>query len=276
MTDFEYENGIANNSLANDKEDAFVNQTESEENHDTEITRLFEDARDELEMVDANARKQKRQIVVDLARSLEGKVATESICMEIINQLRGQVRERTIRACLDEKYKQKTRMENARKQKRQTEETDLEDNLAALMPLNQDEEEEEEEKKELVIVDVDGRTMLQKDNEEKQNDEVEDDEQFTITMEPSTTKHGSLTEVQPHPPQEHDKEPNNCAYNNDVGTSNDILHFEFSVPYKDTQRYMQELFQKTGTNGRVWVSGKINTKTGMVITSTLGRMNQQI
>ena len=67
MTDLEYENGITNNSSANDKENTFAKPTattESEENHDAEITRLFDDARDDLEMVDANARKQKRQIVV--------------------------------------------------------------------------------------------------------------------------------------------------------------------------------------------------------------------
>jgi hypothetical protein len=52
MIDFEYENGSANISLVKDKEDAFANPTatttESEENHDTEITKLFDDARDEL------------------------------------------------------------------------------------------------------------------------------------------------------------------------------------------------------------------------------------
>jgi hypothetical protein len=63
------------------------------------------------------------------------------------------------------------------------------------------------------------------------------------------------------------------TYNNDADTANDMLPFEFSMPYKDTQRYMVDLFQKTGGNGRVWVSGKINTKTGMVTSSTLGRIN---
>jgi hypothetical protein len=64
------------------------------------------------------------------------------------------------------------------------------------------------------------------------------------------------------------------TYGDHSDTADDILPFEFSMPYKDTQRYMQELFQKTGINGRVWVSGKINTKTGMVTSSSLGRINQ--
>ena len=45
------------------------------------------------------------------------------------------------------------------------------------------------------------------------------------------------------------------TYGDDAYTSNDILSFECSLPYKDIQRYMQDLFQKTGGNGRVWVSG---------------------
>jgi hypothetical protein len=64
------------------------------------------------------------------------------------------------------------------------------------------------------------------------------------------------------------------TYDNYVDSANDILPFEFSIPYKDLQNYMQELFQKTGINGRVWCSGKINTKTGMVTSSNVGRINQ--
>src|SRR6476620_1994184 len=41
------------------------------------------------------------------------------------------------------------------------------------------------------------------------------------------------------------------TYGDDAYTSNDILSFECSLPYKDIQRYMQDLFQKTGGNGRV-------------------------
>jgi len=49
--------------------------------------------------------------------------------------LRSKVSERLIRRCLDVKYKEKRRVENARKQKRKHQSTD---NLAALVPLEQE------------------------------------------------------------------------------------------------------------------------------------------
>ncbi len=55
------------------------------------------------------------------------------------------------------------------------------------------------------------------------------------------------------------------TYDNCVDTSSDILPFEFSMFYNDIQIHMNALFQKTGDNGRVWFSGKINTKTGVVV-----------
>ena len=100
------------NNAPSTEEDDFVNPNETGETVDkkldAEVSGLFEDARDELEKIDANAERQKKQIVIDLAKDLEGKIPTDSICMEIIDQLRGQVSERTSYAqCLDEKYKQK-------------------------------------------------------------------------------------------------------------------------------------------------------------------------
>jgi hypothetical protein len=52
-----------------------------------------------------------------------------------LNQLRGRVSERFIHNCLEEKYKQKRQVENARKQKKKQEAVGLE-NLAAISPLN--------------------------------------------------------------------------------------------------------------------------------------------
>jgi hypothetical protein len=63
------------------------------------------------------------------------KIRTDTICVEIVNQLRGQVSDRFIRECLDEKYKQKVRVENARKQ--QSKKDKETDKLAAVTPLNQ-------------------------------------------------------------------------------------------------------------------------------------------
>jgi hypothetical protein len=108
------------------------NSIEQEE----ELSVLFENARINLDKVDEQAKKEKKQIVKDLAKDLEGKIPIGTICIEIINQLRGKVSERTIHKCLDEKYKQQYRIENARKQKERHEGKEGNENLAALMPLN--------------------------------------------------------------------------------------------------------------------------------------------
>lgn len=83
--------------------------------------------------IEAEAKKAKSQIVQELARDLVGKIPTDEISSEIIHQLHGRVSQRLIHDCLDEKYKKKHRVENARKKKNQ------EQDLAALnkpVPLN--------------------------------------------------------------------------------------------------------------------------------------------
>lgn len=165
---------VANNSSPIEEDNVPANPVENvksaEEKHDAEVTRLFEDARDKLEKVEANAIKQKRQIVVDLAKSLEGKVSIDSICMEIINQLRGQVSASFIRQCLDEKYKQKTRVENARKQQNRQPKSKYSEKLATVTSLNQ---EDGEDKKGVIVAEVGGnsQTTIQEDyNEEDERD----------------------------------------------------------------------------------------------------------
>jgi hypothetical protein len=306
-----------------EQEEAVANPTaESEENHDAEVTRLFEDARDKLESIEASSKKQKRQIVVELAKSLEGKIATESICADIVSQLHGQVSAGFIRECLDEKYKQKHRLANARKQQKmqrkgQQHEPGSTEDLAKVTTLNQ---EDDKVKKELIILDVGGRAVPQ-ENKDEQNDEAEDDEQSSIPGASSTAKHGSLTEEQSHHSQEHQQqqqEEQGDAYNHDSpnnspcleddegdaepeeefevslqpdgqdGTDDisaqnnkpnelkgDVMDFEFHMLYGRVSKYMAPLFQKIGDGGKVWFCGKIDKKTGKVISSSLGRLSQQ-
>ena len=54
--------------------------------------------------LEADAEKEKTQIVKDLAKDLEGKIHTDEISDEIIFQLHGKVSESLIHSCLDEKY----------------------------------------------------------------------------------------------------------------------------------------------------------------------------
>ena len=99
--------------------------------NEDDITLCFQTAREKLDRVDADAKEKKTQIVKDLAKDLEGKLQTGSICNEIVHRLYGKVSERLIRHCLDEKYKETHRVENARKQKPH----ENTKNLAAIVPL---------------------------------------------------------------------------------------------------------------------------------------------
>ena len=108
--------------------------------HEDEISQLFKNALIKIDEIDKQAKKEKKNIVKDLARDLEGKIRLETICKEIINQLHGRVSERFIRKCLEDKYKQQFRAENAKKQKKTLQAEESNQNLAATMPLKQQEE----------------------------------------------------------------------------------------------------------------------------------------
>jgi len=88
-----------------------------------------------------------------LAKDLEGKIRTDSICNEIVHQLHGKVSERLIRRCLDEKYKETHRVKNARKQKPDENTKDL----AATVPL------EQEKSKQQIASIQDGKTVIMND-----------------------------------------------------------------------------------------------------------------
>ena len=98
---------------------------------DEEIALLFDNARIKLDKTDEQAKKEKKNIVKDLARDLEGKIPLETICIEIVNQLRGRVSERFIRESLEDRYKQEYRAENAKKQKKRHKAKESYENLAA-------------------------------------------------------------------------------------------------------------------------------------------------
>jgi hypothetical protein len=82
------------------------------------VALLFENARTELDAIDELAQEDKQKVVKDLAKHLEGMIQRDTICIEIVNQLRGRVSEHFIRECLEDKYKQPQKMQNARKQKK--------------------------------------------------------------------------------------------------------------------------------------------------------------
>jgi hypothetical protein len=273
-----------------------------------EISALCEDARKAIGKVDDQAIVKKKQIVADLAKKLEEWIPTDAICMEIVDRLDGLVSDSLIRDCLPEKYKQVYRVKNA---KRKIKKHNQEINLAPLPVLNKDEEEEKEiENKEVIMIDVDGRTIIQRNK---------DTDLSTTTDIPNTTTDKTFAKAsyQSQQEQEQDqqlkkqidlrdlKECSSCkdlnseilklkealekssqflsadkiafasTNDNDVDTANDIFHFEFFVFYKDLQKHMVSLFQSKVGSGKVWFSGTIDKNTGLVISSNLGRINQQ-
>jgi hypothetical protein len=82
-----------------------------------EIENIFNRARTKLDEIDENADEQKSNVVKELAIELEGKIALDTICIEIVTQLRDKVSERFVLSCLEAKYKQGYRIVNAKKQK---------------------------------------------------------------------------------------------------------------------------------------------------------------
>ncbi|MFL6420151.1 MAG: hypothetical protein ACJ71P_12135, partial [Nitrososphaeraceae archaeon] len=123
-----------------------------------QLCAVFEEAKSKLDNIDARAKNEKKQVIIQLAKDLEGKVPTDTISIEIVNQLRGIVSERFIHESLDDKYKQKYRAENAKKRKSKEEEKGNEENLAAVALLNR-----ETKRKVTIIIDNQGRLEIVED-----------------------------------------------------------------------------------------------------------------
>ena len=122
------------------------------------------------------ASSKKKNIVLNFAKDLENKIRMDIISATIVKQLEDLVSESFIHECLDEKYKQKHKVENAKQQKKKKQLEKEGSNLDPLPALNQQEhkEEEEEEKqkdKVPVMVGADGQSYVQRENQNKPSDE---------------------------------------------------------------------------------------------------------
>ena len=135
------------------------------------ISLCFQDAIKKLDEVDADANEKKTKIVQDLAKDLVGKISTDRISIEIVHRLHGKgVSESLIRNSLDEKYKQKHRVENARKRKKKTQVTVL------ATPL-----------------------LLEQDKRSQQIAVTQDGKSVTIDEAPATNQMNSVVEQTPFP-----------------------------------------------------------------------------
>jgi len=125
--------------MTNTETQEYTNNVSQQKNWqiEEELSAVFEEAKSKLDSIDIRGKNEKKQVIVQLAKDLEGKVPTYTISIEIVNQLRGRVSERFIHECLDDKYKQKYRAENAKKRRNKEEEKgNQEKNLAAVALLN--------------------------------------------------------------------------------------------------------------------------------------------
>jgi len=265
-----------------------------EEKFEAETSLLFEDAIEKIEKVDIQANESKKQIIINLAKNLEGRIPTDTISMEIVKQLYGRVSKRFIHQCLDIKYKQKVRVYNARKQRHLK--YKVIGKLGVVTPLKQAVEEEEED----VIVDASDNISIEDADRNEPSTTIDFSVMTdkTIASVSNQQEHG-LNEKTDHSLEEYssyqelrnetrevalekasqfvtaDKmvitEVSANTHDNEMDKS--ILHFEFPMHYKDLQNHMDLLFKSSSNDEEVWFNGKIDKKTEKVISSNFGRMN---
>jgi hypothetical protein len=271
-------------------------------NREQEISLLFANASTELDSVNEQAHKQKKQIIRDLAGHLEGMIPTESICIEIVTQLCGKVSERFIRECLDDKYKKQHRMQNARKQKKTEEHKDKE-NLAASAPLNQ---EEETENKDIVIMQkVDGSSELEERELQKNIKLSPIGDNANAGVGWDGTKLASWQQGSRNQSSPGLKECSGCkelyiencelkealekssklitadkaayAAADSINEIHNVLEFEFHLRKQEIIDYLGQpyLSLKDG-DLKIWFSGKIDTKNRHVISAKIGRSQQEV
>ena len=213
---------------------------------------LKQEERIEHDNVRNHKNKKKREMVVEFAERLDKLTSQKDIISSIIvKTLKGLVSKSLIHECLPAKYKQKHRIDNAKKQKKNVK---IEHNLAPLSALNQPQheiEEEEQKKKQMMTVTIgpDGRSYIQSEN----NGEPSDNAQEDIHEKPRPlTDTSNKAKITKEAVVENDK---------------DILPFEVSWPFRELRNYSAQLHSKIGDNGRVWFSGTINKNTGKVISA---------
>jgi hypothetical protein len=237
---------------------------QSPQSAEQEISVLFQEAAVKLDGIETHAKRQKINIIQDLARDLEGKIPTDTIASEIVHQLHGKVSERLVHDCLEEKYKRKYRVDNARKQKhrKQISNTDL----AAPVPLKRE-----------IIVDAAGietaPIVAHRTNHENTEykvsriDEGQGQESCSncdLLEQKYEQQHLKLVECE-----------DIIRTQTSIQTAEEIKHsitddyfeFQFSIPFETLRLRMISSFNLNSSVDRVWFTGKLNpekTKIGNV------------
>jgi len=246
-----------------------------------QISFLFDKAIQEIEKINQDANTKKEEIVLRRAQDLEDKIQTDKICMEIVKRLYKKVSPTLVRECLDEKYKQGHRAENAKQKKNRKE-----IKLATPLLLNQKETQEvereeniedERQKNEIIVIGADGRSYIQREEGGELSKTETKDHPNPSTEDKNLTY---LPSYNSQLEQEHNhKKPNkltatSAAADNMRNTEEetyfvnlyekdkDILYFEFPFGRRDLQYYMDSSYSNTEDNNKeLWFNGKINIKT---------------
>lgn len=223
------------------------------EANEQEISLWVQVAIERLEKVDSDAKEKKTQIVKDLAKNLEGKIPTDRIANEIVHQLRGKVSERLIHSCLEKKYKEKYRVENAQKRKKKREVTA---ESAAPLLLEQ-----EKPQQLMVAVTEEGKSVTI--DETSKNREAS----ISRTNESDSEKCPNCSEL-----EEALRKATTLSTADTLYSTAEILDIEFSLHYQYVQQYMADEYRQG--RDKVWFSVKIDVKNKEVTSAKVGRISE--
>ncbi|PWU78963.1 MAG: hypothetical protein DLM72_19725 [Candidatus Nitrosopolaris wilkensis] len=209
------------------------------ETTDEEILSLFQHAIVELDRIEDESKIEKKKIVQRFAKSLERKIPTNTVAIEIVNQLRGRVSERFIRECLDQKYKQEHRVNNAKKQKQKR--------LAAEPPLKHDIDVERKE----IVISTAGNTL----NEEE-----------TRPPEAGINSESHLQII--------NRSHSDNSKIGEIGAQGDVVDFEFCIEWEALLNYLNQL-RASGRTVEVWFNGELDRRTGKIIAAYTGTLAER-
>jgi hypothetical protein len=211
-----------------------------------EIALLFRMATDKLDQVETNAKKEKQQIVRDLARDLEKFLPIDRIASEIVEELREKVSKSVVYAALDERYKTSYRVQNARKRKKEKEKKA--DSLAPTSELKQ------------VIIDTSGHSTQQLVSEADSSDDYDNNKPLRQITETQDSRSGNVNET------EKVESSNASVVDTDASQTskqNEATRYfsHISMPFERLRRDMYAVAQRTNGMGDVFWKLSINFTT---------------
>jgi hypothetical protein len=230
-----------------------------------------------LNKEEANTQKEKKQVVIDSAMRLEQEedVAVDKICRIIIKNLQVELKPRTIREYLPEKYKSLQKVNNARKQKSKQPGPLAIHKLAAVPPLNQ-----EGDDKETILIDT--KDDISIEDETIQPFSPVDISVLDVDLVKSSIK--SETQSPEQVESDYNARQNKCPEcpkkdikilelteiieksekftTADQLVDNKEVSYEFDIQFEDLREKMQEIFRLLGDKVKVNFKGVVDCTTG--------------